>query len=235
MAPTIITHVIFDMLGTLVNTNDCILDAFKQYAQHFYINLPDNYMKNILEADGANKMFDDFFDYIKLPEPAMNRRSEKIKLTKAIVGHNHQLMPGVKRFVEHLYSNNIHMAIATSRDSKMFDYLSKQVNGFLDAGKLFEHVVCGATDPEVVNNKPAPDIYHVCCQRFSEPPDSMQNVLIVEDSRKGITGALMTGSKTLLINNGLYEYFDDISDKITLISDSYLSVRLDVLGIPNYD
>ena len=101
---------------------------------------------------------------------------------------------------------------------------------------LFSHVVCGGDDPEVVNNKPSPDIYLVCAKRFPTPPKSLDSCVIFEDSLTGITGAVASGMKTVLINDMTFgTQFSEVSHQITQICDDFNHFRPESVGLPPYD
>lgn len=144
-----------------------------------------------------------------------------------------QLVPGVEKFVKHLYKHNIPMAVATGNTNRHFGVVSRQFQDFFKT--YFDHIVCGWDDPEVIKKKPHPDVYHVCANRFQTKPKDLKNILIVEDSLTGITGAVASGMKTLLINDRKLCQFESIADKITLISDSFEVLRPESIGLPAYD
>ena len=96
-------------------------------------------------------------------------------------------------------------------------------------------MVCGADDYEVMNNKPAPDIYLVCAKRFPTVPKSVDSCVIFEDSLTGITGAVASGMKTVLINDKRDNHFDDITHKVTQIVDTYDDLKPESVGLPPYE
>lgn len=74
---------------------------------------------------------------------------------------------GVERLIQHLHKNNVPFAIATSSGKKSYDHKTSKHRSLFS---LFNHVVNGATDPEVKNGKPAPDIFLTCASRFPDKP-----------------------------------------------------------------
>jgi len=59
------------------------------------------------------------------------------------------------------------MAIATSSSEQSF---RMKTNHLKNIFSMFHHVVTGASDPEVKNGKPAPDIFNICASRFPGSP-----------------------------------------------------------------
>lgn len=143
-----------------------------------------------------------------------------------------QLIPGVERLIEHLHSEGIPMAIATGNSNRHFSIINSKFPQFFD--KYFSHVVRAYDDPEVKVAKPDPKVYLVCAQRFQNKPKDLKNILIIEDSLTGITGAVASGMKTLLINDQNVCKFDEIKDKITLICKSFDELKPESVGLPPY-
>nr|CAI5835526.1 unnamed protein product [Callosobruchus analis] len=71
-------------------------------------------------------------------------------------------MPGAEKFIRHLAANGVPIAIATSSAQPEVDLKTSKK---MDLFELFDHIVCGSTDPEVKKGKPEPDIYLLCASR----------------------------------------------------------------------
>jgi len=143
-----------------------------------------------------------------------------------------KLIPGADKLVQHLYKQGIPMAIATNAEKSQMNGIEKKFGNYFS--KYFTHIVCGADDPEVKINKPDPEVYIVCAKRFSNPPKSPQNVLIIEDSLRGITGAVASGMKTLLVNDCKYILLGSMEEKITHIVDSFENFKPESVSLPPY-
>lgn len=86
-------------------------------------------------------------------------------------------MPGAKELVLHLHKHNIPIAVATSASETATEVKTSHLR---DLFNLFNHKVCGSSDPDVKQGKPAPDIFLVCASRFPDKPDPSQ-VSVIEN------------------------------------------------------
>src|SRR6218665_3007729 len=60
-----------------------------------------------------------------------------------------QLMPGVKRLLEHFKKHNIPMAIATGSTRQSYEVKTKNHQDMFETNKYFRHMVFTREDPEV--------------------------------------------------------------------------------------
>lgn len=79
------------------------------------------------------------------------KRCEDVKQLKKA-----ELMKGVDKLVRHLHASKIPICVATSGSKEMTEV---KISSHEELFKLFDHIVCGSTDPEVIHGKPAPDIF----------------------------------------------------------------------------
>ncbi|XP_054158734.1 pseudouridine-5'-phosphatase-like [Oppia nitens] len=238
MSITPITHVIFDLDGTLVNTINSVGYVFADYARSYGKTLDEDIRNGIPSLKSIPIFFNKFLDTIH--GPADNGLVDRQTVVQELVDRVYEspalsLIPGVDRLVRHLRRHRIPMAVATANTSQNMARLSGQFGQYFRQGINFEHMVSGWDDPDVRRQKPEPDVYYVCAGRFQTQPLSYDNVLIVEDSLTGITGALATGMKTLLINDRKTVNFDAVANRITCIADSFDDFRPESVGLPPYD
>jgi len=194
-----ITHVLFDLDGVLIDSENC----YKTILNRILAKYGHSVTRDIFQIyygkpflDGLNSII----KHLNLPLDAqqfvkqiqMEYQSNPVKIS---------LNPGVEKFVADLKAKGIQMAIATGATKD--DFLSKTApikkDEFFKEGHYFHHVVTGADDPGVAQNKPAPDIYKVCAERFDDPPQSMDNCLVFEDSGTGVEAAKRAGMKCVMI------------------------------------
>jgi len=74
---------------------------------------------------------------------------------------------GAERLLRHLHTNGIPIALATSSGDES---VAIKTANYKELFSLFHHKVMGSSDPDVINGKPAPDIFLVAASRFEDKP-----------------------------------------------------------------
>lgn len=220
-----VDHVIFDLDGTLVNSeviydriNTEILQKFgKSFTQHHKLQVLGKsekdsavYLVKALNLDITEE------EYLHL----YNAKEEEIFPTLI------EMQPGVEKLIFHLSSHNIPMAIGTSATHRSYQIKLSNFNELL---KHIHHFVC-STDICVRNAKPAPDIYLETARRFELQPNP-NRCLVFEDSHFGVQAAQAAGMQTIWIPEAKV---DRNLAEPTLTIDSILKFRPEMFGLPPY-
>lgn len=187
-----VTHLIFDLDGTLINTQHLYERAMNNAVGLFRKECsPELHIKTAtMNVQDACKMIVGELNITSTTEEFMKKYFAE---AQKIVGDN-QLQPGAEKLIRHLKHFNIPFAVATTSDEKLFAIKSKKHQEFF---KLFDHVVYG-NDPGITKTKPSPDIYLVAAKKFAEKPSPSQ-CLVFEDTPNGVDAALAAGMQVALI------------------------------------
>ncbi|CAG2112193.1 unnamed protein product, partial [Medioppia subpectinata] len=185
-----ITHVLFDLDGTLINTPEILVDILRDYAKSHGKVLSKEIEFEVPNLTNVQNLFKKLLSSLNLILNETELKQLYHDIAKRLISTKVTLIPGVERLVKHLHRHGIHMAIATANKGRALMDSRLKMKPFLDDGLYFSHSVAGYDDPEVMFNKPDPQVYHICVKRFTTPPKSNANVLVVEDSLIGITGAV---------------------------------------------
>lgn len=102
-----------------------------------------------------------------------------------------ELNNGVLEFMDTLSESGLPLALATSASWEITD---KVINNF-KLNDYFENIT---TVEEVVNPKPAPDIFLLASEKLGIDPI---DCLVIEDSQAGVTAAREAGMKVIAIDN----------------------------------
>ncbi|XP_054164688.1 pseudouridine-5'-phosphatase-like [Oppia nitens] len=221
-----VSHVVFDMDGLLLDTETryeiAIRNVLARYDKPYLNELKVRLLGVTDEAEA-----DIVCTELELPITP-NEYMDQLKEEFKTIFDNVPLMPGAERLVLHLHKHNIPIAIATNTKRDRFDRKTRHLQHIF---KLFHHIVICSDDPEITRGKPDPQPYEVCANRFTAKPQSMQNVLVFEDSPTGVTSGLAAGCQVVWVPA---VDIDKNLVKPTLTLNSLEEFEPQLFGLPNF-
>ena len=184
-----IKAVIFDLDGTLTDTEKFYQKAWPQALEHFGYKC-EPWMPLELRSLGRpfapikfKEWFGQEFDYNEV------REYRKAIVVDMIKEQGIPLKSGAKEILIWLRHHGILTSLATANDyQRTKGYLTKL--GLFD---LFDKIICADM---VKEGKPSPDIYSYACQQLGLSPDQ---TFAVEDSPNGVTSAYLAGCNVIMV------------------------------------
>ena len=184
-----IKAVIFDLDGTLIDTEKYYRVAWPAAAKHFGYDMSDD-QSLLLRSLGqpfAPAQFKEWFGPDCNYEEIKNYRK---KLMNDILEKNGiELKPGAMEILNYLKSNGFLTAMATANPyDRTVKYLKQ-----LELYDYFDKIICATM---VKEGKPSPDVYDYSCKELNLSPDEC---IAVEDSPNGVLSAYRAGCKVIMI------------------------------------
>ncbi len=219
MPPLPPTHVIFDLDGTLLDTEPLYTLAAQAVVGR-YGKVFDWEIKRQIMGGGPLVGARYVVEHLGLPisaEDYLERREAILReLCTSVLA-----MPGAERLVEALHGRGIPLAVGTSSTLELCEIkLSSQ-----PFAKHFSVTVC-SDDPEVRQAKPAPDIFLVAAARMQANP---ARCLVFEDTTKGAQAAHAAGMQVIAVPDPQMRS-EDFSVALCVV-DSLEQVTLERLGL----
>ncbi|XP_034943654.1 pseudouridine-5'-phosphatase-like isoform X1 [Chelonus insularis] len=222
-----VTHCLFDMDGLLIDSESVYKTIYNKIVSvygHKYEGDVEFQVLGRPELVG----FEIIIDYYKLPL-SMEEFGEQYHELQHKLFNQVRMMPGTEKLLRHLHKHNIPIALATSSSKASYELKTQNLKPIFE---LFHHRVCGSSDDEVKNGKPAPDIFLVCASRFPDKPDPAK-CLVFEDSPNGVQGAVSAGMQVVMVPDPNLP--KNLTEKATLVLNSMEDFKPEVFGLPAFD
>ena len=197
MIQRIIKACIFDVDGTIAETEGIHLQAFNEAFKEFKVawNWSKPTYKALLEIAGSENRIRYFNSKTKSNfsnDLIRELVKQKTKIyQEKLLSKSFYVRPGVFELVDALKKSKIKIGVATStsRDNAMKLFSLIWGN---EAQNLFSVI---STPKLNVNNKPAPDLYNIALQDLKVRPE---NVVAIEDSKIGLKSTKAASISTIL-------------------------------------
>ena len=183
-----IKAVIFDMDGTLIDSERIAIIAWNRSAKRFGFEIPlemlhgfigmtrDACMGTLIEHVGSERIANEMFEDHKVIEDELYSTMLDLK-------------PGAREVVENLHARGLKLAVATSTRTiqahEKFDRFGLT--------PYFDVFTCG---DELNRSKPEPDIFLLAASRLGVDPVSC---VVVEDSFNGVRAGHAAGMHTIMV------------------------------------
>jgi len=217
--------VIFDMDGTLFDTEDFYEQTFEELCRKYGKELTPEVRVKVLgcvDKECGQIIIDDLKldcshdkfmeDYYKI----LDSKCENVKM-----------MPGAERLIRHLHAHKIPICVATSSRK---DGVALKTKPHKELYKLFHHITTG-DDEELKNGKPAPDIFLLAASRFDHKVDP-KDCLVFEDAPNGVQGARDANMQVVMVPAD--HISEERKSKATLAIRSLEDFQPELFGLPPF-
>lgn len=221
-----VTHCIFDMDGLLLDTEHIYENSVREICGKFGKDYPRDVRMKVMGTQ-AQKSADIVITHLSLPLTV----PEFLKMQSNIVRKKFSsidLMDGAERLLRHLHDTKVPFCLATSSGREMAEL---KISNYPDLFQLFTHKVMGASDPEVKEGKPAPDIFLIAAARFKDKPHPSK-CLVFEDSPNGVRAGKLAQMQTVMVPDKIVPM--EQRTEATIVLDSLQQFQPELFGLPKF-
>jgi HAD superfamily hydrolase (TIGR01509 family) len=186
-----IKAVLFDVDGTLIDSNDLHAEAWRQAFLHFGVDIPHDEVRSQIGKGGDNLM------PALLPPELLEAKGEEIETYRGDLFKRDYLprvvpFPGVRALFERIAANGKRIVLASSAKQ---DELKFHL-GVIGAADL---VSATTSADDVDSSKPDPDIFQAALAKAKAAPDE---AVVVGDTPYDIEAAGKAGLRTIAFRSG---------------------------------
>jgi len=221
-----VTHVIFDMDGLLLNTEDLYFIAFENVCAR-YGKVYTYEIKSAIMGRKITFCADYIIKMLELPI-TVDQFLEQVDDQFVELFSQAKIMPGAKKLVNHLKSHQIPMALCTGSSEYAFKVKTSKHGDFFTT--FSPKVFCGSDD-EVKKGKPDPEAYLITRKRFSDTP-SLESCLVFEDSPNGVTSAVGANMQCVMVPDPRLD--KELCKQATLSISSLDDFKPELFGLPKF-
>ena len=187
-----ISTVIFDMDGTLYNTERIYFECYRAAAAEMGLDFTfDLFAQGVgISREEANKFIKQHFGP-NTDTDHLQRRTYQLVENYLQRGGHIPFMPGAKEAVELFYKRGLTLGLASSNIRKWVDF-------YLDKTGLAKYFSSLTTCEDVEHLKPNPEVYLRAAASLGADPT---HCLVFEDSVAGATAGIAAGMRTCMIPN----------------------------------
>jgi HAD superfamily hydrolase (TIGR01509 family) len=181
--------VVFDLDGTLIDTEGAFAEAARRLLADRGMTLEPEFMASIMGVPGRDAL-PRFRDRYRLTDSLdVIADAYKRHFIEVLRGIDALLMPGARELLDRLEECGVPRAIATSSGREYVEYV------FAPLG-LLGHFAFVLTADDVRQGKPAPEVYETAAARFGLAP---ADLVVLEDSLNGVRAAKAAGARVVMV------------------------------------
>lgn len=188
---TVVTTFVFDIDGTLVDSNDLHVESWDRAFRHFGKPFPIEALREQI-GKGTDQYLPEFLTPEEIRRFGQQLDEYRSKIFREDYLHKVKPFPEVKRLFERIRNDGKKIVLASSGKQKDTDYYID----LLKIKKLIDGCVSG---DEAGRSKPAPDIFLESIGKFQL---SRNATLVVGDTRWDVIAAARAGLRTIGVTSG---------------------------------